>query len=516
MSGLAKVAQSAKSFITTPIFYVNAAPHIGHLYSMILADTTHRYSLFKGMRSIMCTGTDEHGTKVSRASEKAKVPTKQFVDSLSLEFKKLADTAHIDYCRFVRTTDQDHTQEATKLWEILKSKNMIYRSKHTGWYCVSDETFYPESELETDPETGVKLSKESKNQVEWYEEENWFFRLSEMQDKLIEFYRKHTDFVQPENRHNALLQELLTAPLTDLSISRPIDRCSWGIPVPGSDQTMYVWFEALVNYMTVAKSQSHNKEDLSEWWPATHIIGKDIIRFHAIYWPAFLLAAGIEPPKHVVVHSHWLVEGSKMSKSKKNVIDPFEMISRFGLDTVRYTLCYDSALAHDSPFSYDRVTERHNVNLVNKWVNLASRICGPKFDIPKSLSLLKEQGNPALAETVASLRETCDKRAGAFEFGKYARTLNDFAIAANGALEEAAPWYEPQSEKSMIAIANAAESCRVLTLMLLPIIPEYAHRMLDRVGVSKTKRTYEFAQFGADLDYGVGANRKGDHVLQRL
>lgn len=507
---------SKKTFITTPIFYVNAEPHIGHLYSMVLADVAHRFSKLNNIPSILSTGTDEHGTKVSRAAELAHTPPQQFVDDLSRKFRRLADLAKIDYTRFIRTSDSDHIAEATSLWQNLEICGYIYKSKHAGWYCVNDETFYPETELIFDKVKNEKLSKESGNTVEWCEEENWFFKLSALQQPLIDLFEANPSFVLPKARHKSLLAELKSQPLQDLSISRPLERCSWGIPVPKSDHTMYVWFEALVNYLTVARSQCYSSQ--LNWWPATHIIGKDIVRFHAIYWPAFLIAANMEPPKQVVVHSHWTFEGTKMSKSKKNVVDPIESIAKYGLDTVRYMLCHDSTLAHDCPFSYDRLMERHNVNLVNKWSNLVSRVCGPKFDISKSIEhyrryLTKHSFNNSEA---SALLNQCMSLVQNFEFGRYAQVVNKFAIDANIAFQEAEPWVSPDSEASIIAVGRAAEQCRVISLMLQPICPSYAAAMLDRLGVKQENRMLHFARSGLDTDYGKGANYKGGHVLKRF
>lgn len=483
---------------------------------MVLADVAHRFLKLNDVPSILSTGTDEHGTKVSRAADLAKVPPQQFVDDLSQKFRQLAEFANIDYTRFIRTSDSDHIAEAKSLWRKLESAGYIYKSKHEGWYCVSDETFYPETELTIDEATSERISKESGNSVEWYEEENWFFKLSVLQQPLIDFYETNPDFVVPKARHKSLLAELKSQPLQDISISRPIERCSWGIPVPESDHTMYVWFEALVNYLTVARSESSAGQ--LDWWPATHIIGKDIVRFHAIYWPAFLLAADIEPPKHVVVHSHWTLEGSKMSKSKKNVVDPFESIEKYGLDSVRYMLCHDSTLAHDSPFSYDRLMERHNVNLVNKWGNLVSRVCGPKFNISKSVKTYGEHlANHSVRSSEASaLLDQCTSLAQKFEFGRYAQVINEFAMIANITFQEAEPWVRPDSQDSIIAVGRAAEQCRVVSLLLQPICPTYAAAMLDRLGVSQQKRHMQYAKLGLDANYGEGANYKGGHILQRF
>lgn len=496
--------------VTTPIFYVNAAPHIGHLYSMVLADVAHRFQRLAGNPSRLSTGTDEHGTKVARAAAAAGTPPKPFVDRLSNQFRELANAGNIDYARFVRTTDADHVAEASHVWDTLRAKGWIYRAKHAGWYCVSDETFYPETELvEVD---GNLKSRESGSAVEWYEEENWFFKLSELRPKLVELLEQRPDFVLPTSRHRALLAELRAEPLADLSISRPRARCAWGIPVPGDEnQTMYVWFEALINYLTVARSQSPH-QSLADWWPATHIVGKDIVRFHAVYWPAFLLAAELPVPEQVVVHSHWTLEGVKMSKSKKNVVDPFEMIKTYGLDSVRYVLAHDGALAHDSPFSPARLTERHNVNLVNKWANLVSRVSAPKFSIGESLRVWGERGLPGADGD--HLAERCAAYAASFEFGRYAQIVNDAGMAANLAFQAAEPWTNPEHPDSRVAVALAADTCRVMAILLQPICPTYAKTVLDKLDVAHDKRSLEHAALGADLSYGKNVTK--GHILKRI
>ncbi|PRT55814.1 Methionine--tRNA ligase, mitochondrial [Wickerhamiella sorbophila] len=502
-----------KALFTTPIFYVNAKPHIGHLHSIVLADTAARWSKFWGTPSAMVTGTDEHGTKVANAAAAANQQPKQFVDTLSKTFKDLSDKAKINYDRFIRTTDPDHEEQARQVWTTLQEKGLIYKGKHQGWYCISDETFYSETELEDRPEG--KFSKESGNPVEWYEETNYFFALSKLQPQLKELYESSPTFVLPSGRHQQLATELATQPLTDLSISRPAARCPWGIKVPGdSSQTMYVWFEALINYLTAAKS-------LGIPWPAhTHVIGKDIMRFHGIYWPAFLLGAGLEVPKHVVIHPHWTIEGSKMSKSKNNVVDPMEAIDEFGNDTVRYFLLHDSSLDHDTPYSADRIVERHNVNLVNKLSNLFARVCGPKFSISES----KVQSIPnwsaqakhnELIEQLRELPEIVNGYVENFEFSRALSKLNDAAMAVNVYFQDTEPWAAEDAVQQTV-VATTADSCRIIAILLQPFCPDYSAKMLDRLAVHPEKRSVEYARVGADSSFGENANRKGDFVLQRL
>lgn len=489
----------AVHYVTTPIFYVNAKPHIGHLHSMVFADCLHRWNKFWLRPSRAVTGTDEHGTKVANAAAAAGVPPKLFVDRLSESFKQLANKANIDYSRFIRTTDLDHIARCQDFWQKLQENGYITKGKHSGWYCVSDETFYPETELiEID---STLVSKESGNPVEWYEEENYFFKLSAFQQKLIDLYKSNPQFVLPKSRYQQLLNELESDELQDLSISRPADRCPWGIPVPQDpDHTMYVWFDALINYLTASDGA----------WPADHIIGKDIMRFHCIYWPAFLMAADIAPPNSVTIHNHWTMEGTKMSKSKQNVVDPVAAIDDFGLDTVRYFLMHDSSLDHDTPFSYPRLIERHNVNLVNKLGNLISRVCGPKFSIQNSLSAPVNQN---VQKTVETAIQDCQSFASKSELNKILQKINEVAMYANQYFQDSEPWAKkPEDQRE--AIKTTAETCRILSLLLGPFCPEYSNLMLDRLGVSEHHRSSEFLAFNSDA-YGENANRKGG-VLQKI
>lgn len=487
--------------LTTPIFYVNASPHLGHLYSIVLTDVARRWKLLNGVKCVMSTGTDEHGTKVDRAAKLRNMSPQQHADLHSAEFRKLASLAGAETV-FVRTTDPLHRAHATDLWKRLVDNNMVYKGKHSGYYCVSDECFYTKDELELNDKNEL-VSKESKHTVEWLEETNWFFKLNSMQKKLVDLMKTNPSFILPRVRHDSILKELKKTPLADLSISRPRSRVPWGVPVPGTDaenleenvDTMYVWFEALANYLTAATM--HGCTDNFE---LTHVVGKDIQRFHTVFWPAFLMAAGLKTPKQVVVHGHWTADGVKMSKSLGNVIDPFKLIEELGVDTVRYALCFDSTLDSDSAFSVERAIERRNVNLVNKWSNLASRVCSKKFDAIKALETVSKANLPN-SESRTELVEACTGAAEIYEFGKYLHILNDAAIKMNEKLHTAAPWEDPNSTNSLLAVAEALDTCRVIAILLLPVCPTYSKRMLDSLGVKEERRTMTYAAQFADLDY---------------
>ncbi|CAI6341617.1 unnamed protein product [Periconia digitata] len=375
-----KVSAAQKPYyITTPIFYVNAAPHVGHLYTMVLADIIKRWRVLKGQQALLCTGTDEHGLKVQRASAKADIEPKLFCDDGAAIFKKLAQNALLTNDHFVRTTDREHKDAVEYAWLLLKEKGYIYTEKHEGWYSVTDEAFYPQSGVKPfiDPPTGRKMmvSIETESEVEWSSETNYHFRLSSFRSRLLDFYRAHPDWITPEHRMKEVVQAVESG-LEDLSISRPSDRLKWGIRVPGdSSQTIYVWLDALMNYATKAGYPWTPGQDYAGGWPADcHVIGKDIVRFHCIYWPAFLMALGLPLPKKILTHAHWTIGGYKMSKSTGRVVDPFLALDRFGPDVMRYYLAHDGGIRNDSDYDSNRIIGMYHKVLSNVIGNLASRV----------------------------------------------------------------------------------------------------------------------------------------------
>lgn len=307
------------------------------MYTSLIADAINRFEKLTSFHSenIFSTGTDEHGMKVLQAATKNKVPVDKYCNDISNQYKNLFDQSQIEYSDFVRTTEERHKKSVTKFWNVLKSKNAIYKDKYSGWYCVQDETFLSESQLHTDQSSGKKFSLESGHPVELSEEENYMFKLRDYQDDVI-YWAKQTNRILPAKFNKILLDMLYKENLPNLSVSRPSSRMTWGIPVPDDEsQNIYVWLDALTNYLTVAGYQN---DKLKLWPPNLQIIGKDILKFHGIYWPAFLIAADIEPPHQLLVHSHWTVDGQKMSKSKNNVIDPLERATIYTIEGMRYFL----------------------------------------------------------------------------------------------------------------------------------------------------------------------------------
>ena len=360
------------------------APHVGHLYTMILTDILKRWQVLKGENAILCTGTDEHGMKIQQAAAKAQTPPEEFCDQTAETFKSLAKCAALSNDHFVRTTDQDHKEAVQYFWHMLKERGLIYESKHEGWYCVSDETYYPESTIEKrlDPFTGrtFMASSETGKEVEWTSERNYHFRLSIFKEPLLEFYKANPDFVVPATRM-ADVVKWVSDGLEDLSVSRPVERLTWGIRVPDDEsQTIYVWLDALINYITKAGYPWAPGKDHVGGWPANvQVIGKDIVRFHCIYWPAFLLALDLQPPKQILTHAHWTLGHQKMAKSTGNVVNPFFAIDRFGVDAMRYYLAHDGGIANDSDYGNNFIVERYKKGLQGGIGNLVSRITRPKI-----------------------------------------------------------------------------------------------------------------------------------------
>ena len=339
-------------YITTPIYYPSAKPHMGHAYSSIVADFFARFKRIQGYNVFFLTGTDEHGLKIQRAAEKSNMDPKSFCDQISKTFFDLSKILNLSNDDFIRTTEERHKKSVTELWNILEKKNEIYLSKYSGWYSVSDEAFYADNEIET--RDNIKISKISGSPVEWVEEESYFFKLSKWQEPLLKFYSDNPNFILPESRKKEVIN-FVKSGLKDLSVSRK--SFSWGIKVPSNkDHVIYVWLDALTNYISALNYPNTNDNLYKKFWPATiHLIGKDILRFHAIYWPAFLLAAGISPPNRVYGHG-WILSGEeKMSKSKGNILDPIEIIDKYGLDPLRYYLIKEVSFGNDGNISQQKL-----------------------------------------------------------------------------------------------------------------------------------------------------------------
>ena len=358
-------------YITTPIYYPSAKPHMGHAYSSIVADFFARFKRIQGYNVFYLTGTDEHGQKIERAANINKKNPQDFCDDISQIFKDLTKTLNLSNNDFIRTTETRHKKSAINVWKILEEKKEIYLSKYSGWYSVSDEAFYSEDEIVE--EDGKKKSKLSGSLVEWVEEESYFFKLSKWEKPLLKFYNENPNFILPESRKNEVIS-FVKSGLKDLSVSRKSFK--WGIPVPSNkDHVMYVWLDALTNYLSALNYPNTDDKLFKNFWPADlHIIGKDILRFHAVYWPAFLLAANIDLPKRVYGHG-WILSGNqKMSKSKGNILDPIEIIKNYGLDPLRYYLIKEVSFGNDGNISEEKLENCINSDLANNYGNLCQRV----------------------------------------------------------------------------------------------------------------------------------------------
>ncbi|KAL2858914.1 tRNA synthetases class I (M)-domain-containing protein [Aspergillus pseudodeflectus] len=504
-------------YVTTPIFYVNAAPHVGHLYTMVIADVLKRWRAVLGEEGAqLLTGTDEHGMKIQQAAQAAGIDTQAFCDRNCKTFKDLAQAADLDHDHFIRTTDASHKQAVQYFWEMLENRGYIYTSKHEGWYSVSDETFYPQSQvhLALDPATGRKrmVSIETGKEVEWSSETNYHFRLSAFKDRLLELYE--AGFIAPEHYKDRVVQAV-TSGLTDLSISRPVERLTWGIPVPGDDsQTIYVWLDALVNYLTKAGYPFPPGEGARLGWPAdVHVVGKDIVRFHCVYWPAFLMALDLPLPRNVLVHAHWTMNREKMSKSTGNVVNPFFAIDRFGVDTMRFFLAHQGGFASDADYDNAHIIRDYKKYLQKGIGNIAHRTIGCSKGKLRTYILNATSGtSPASPadKTYQSVLEKLPTRVA-----EHMEKLNPrsaiqeimaVVLQTNKYFSNSAPWSDPEEKQRVLY--NVAESMRITGILLQPFMPTKAKEILDVFRVDTSKRNLSDASYGSDTGYGEGIEKK--------
>ncbi|HEX3982827.1 MAG TPA: methionine--tRNA ligase [Acidisoma sp.] len=478
-------------YVTTPIYYVNGAPHIGHAYTSIAADVLARWKRLCGYDVFFLTGTDEHGQKVEKAAQDAGLDPQAFTDRVAEEFKALATALGLSNDDFIRTTEERHKRACAALWTKLLEAGEIYLGHYEGWYAVRDEAFYSEDELTTNVH-GIRVAP-SGAPVEWVREPSYFFRLSAWQDRLLAHYDANPDFIGPNARRNEVTS-FVRGGLTDLSVSRTSFR--WGVPVPNDPaHVMYVWLDALTNYLT-ATGYPDADAPRAGFWPAdVHMVGKDIIRFHAVYWPAFLMAAGIPVPKRVAANGWWTVEGEKMSKSLGNVVDPNELIGQFGRDAVRFFLLREMPFGNDGDFSRRALISRLNVELANDLGNLAQR----------SLSMIARNCDgrlpplPApLTEADAALLAQADALTtlvgNALESQSYHVALEEVwrvIRSANAYIDHQAPWVLKKTDVVRMGsvLRVLADAIRHIATVLQPFMPDSMERMLDQLAVPPEGRT---------------------------
>ena len=473
-------------YITTPIYYPSGKPHMGHAYSSIIADFFARFKSIDDYNVHFLTGTDEHGLKIQRSAEKAGKDPKEFCDQISQTFKDLSKTLNLSNTDFIRTTEDRHKKTVQHLWSLLEKNDDIYLSNYSGWYSVSDEAFYNEDEIEEIE--GKKIAKLSKSTVEWIEEESYFFRLSKWQKPLLEFYENNPDFILPESRKNEVIS-FVKSGLKDLSVSRKTFK--WGIPVPSNDKhIIYVWLDALTNYLSALNYPDTNDELFKKFWPASiHLIGKDILRFHAVYWPAFLLAAKIELPKKVYGHG-WILSGEeKMSKSKGNILDPLKIIEEYGLDPLRYYLVKEVSFGNDGNISQDRLEDCINSDLANNYGNLCQRVTAfamkncdgkipAKIDFqPDDLKILNK-----FQENLDTIRSKINEQNINFYIDFIVNSLFD----ANKYFNDQEPWKKKDNLIRLNTIVyTTLEIVRKISFLLYPIIPETSLKALKIFNLSE-------------------------------
>ena len=474
-------------YVTTPIYYVNGAPHIGHAYTTIAADVYARWKRLDGAEVLFLTGTDEHGQKVEKAARDAGVDPQAFVDEMSARFRDMEGRLGLSNDDFIRTTEVRHKRACEVLWRKLVQTGDIYLGHYEGWYAVRDEDFYDESVLTTGP-GGTRLAPTGAP-VEWVREPNYLFRLSAWQDRLLAFYEAHPDFIGPATRRNEVLS-FVRGGLKDLSVSRT--SFTWGVPVPDDpSHVMYVWLDALTNYLTAAGYPGA----LGAFWPPSlQLVGKDILRFHTVYWPAFLMAAGLDVPRRVFAHGWWTVDGAKISKSVGNVIDPRDLVDKFGLDPVRYFLLREVPFGNDGDFSERALISRMNVELANDLGNLAQRSL---TFIAKNLEgVLPPFGEltgddhallSAARALPAQLREIIDRQA----FHEALETVWRVVRAANAYIDHQAPWALRKTDPVRMAtvLRVLADTLRPVATVLLPFMPQSMERLLDQLGVPAAGRS---------------------------
>jgi methionyl-tRNA synthetase len=496
-------------YITTPIYYVNDSPHIGHAYTTLACDVLARFMRLDGYRVFFLTGTDEHGQKVEKSAGVAGIDPQLFTDKVSQNFRDLAKALNVSNDQFIRTTEKRHYAASQGIWKAIaatkspKGQDNIYLGKYAGWYAVRDEAFYGEDELTTGAD-GKKRAP-SGAEVEWVEEPSYFFRLGDWQETLLNYYEANPDFIGPSSRRNEVAA-FVKRGLQDLSISRTTFK--WGVPVPGApEHIMYVWLDALTNYLTAVDYPDTESEAFKTFWPADlHMVGKDIVRFHAVYWPAFLMAAGLKPHKRVFAHGWWTAEGQKMSKSLGNVIEPHAAIAKYGLDPLRYFLLRELPFGQDGDFSHRAMVQRMNSDLANDLGNLAQRVLSfiaknaeAKVPQPGAYTPADDKMLAATAGLLAGVRGLLAEQS----FHKALDLLWQVIGDANRYVDEQAPWTLRKTDPARMAtvLYVLTEVLRQLAILIQPFMPGSMGKLLDQLAVPADAR--DFAALAKPLQPGA-------------
>jgi methionyl-tRNA synthetase len=462
-------------YVTTPIYYISGTPHIGHAYTTIAADILARTARAWDGDARSLTGTDEHGQKVAQSAEAAGKTPQEYVDELAPQWKSLAPAFNAQFSDFIRTTEPRHRDACIAMFEKMRANGDVYEGTYEGWYCTNDETFWPEAKLVD----GRCPNPECRREVQWLSEKNWFFKLSAYTDRLIAFFKANPEFLRPQSSYNEMMRTL-EGGLEDLSISR--STIDWGIPLPGGG-VLYVWFDALINYIS-ALGYPEDTALMQRYWPATHLIGKEIARFHTLIWPAMLWSVGLPEPARVFAHGWLLTDGEKMSKSLGNVVDPFNLVEQFGADAVRYFLFREANFGSDFSISFEKLRLRHNSDLGNDLGNLLRR----------SLSMLTKYRNglvPAASESTlgdrfASIGEEVHGHIMGMRFREALDTTWGLITALNREIDDRKPWdlfkHEKMAELDTL-LYDLCEGLRFVSILLFPFMPDKATQMWQQLGL---------------------------------
>ncbi|PKQ37672.1 MAG: methionine--tRNA ligase [Actinobacteria bacterium HGW-Actinobacteria-1] len=505
-------------YVTTPIYYVNAEPHLGTAYTTVAADAVARYRRMTGHDVMFLTGLDEHGQKIAQAAEENGMEPQAWVDAIAPKFEAAWKMLGISYDDFIRTTEPRHKKGVQAFWTELHDRGYLYQGNYEGWYCVPDETYWTEEQLEDGkcPQCG--------RDVQFIKEDNWFFKLSEFQQPLLDFYESHPGFVQPETRRNEVLS-FVKGGLKDLSISRT--NFTWGVPLPfAEDHVTYVWIDALLNYITALGYGGEDHSKFDRYWPADYnFVGKDIIRFHCVIWPAMLMAAGVEPPKAVFAHGFLLTKGEKMSKSKGNAQTPASLVERFGVDAYRYYFLRDVQFGQDGSISMESMVQRYNGDLANDWGNLVSRLLNMTEKYLEGLTPTAPTTEPTDADKTLRafagfLPEKYEAAMSRLDYGSALEAAWDLIKDCNRYIENEAPWTlakEGDTDRLAAVLYNTLEAVRIAALYTAPVMPNTSAEVWTRLGLGDITSVTDIVAVSAwgQLPSGLRVT-KGEALFPRI